>query len=552
MNLRYLAGLALALAIYGAALAQRDNPILQKRVTLKLQHADLQAAVQALMAQTGAQFVFASTDKPFKPVDLLLNDQPLETAVKYICMSAGAVYQLEEGPVFIIHHQDEEISTGDAPTKGTFAEPVRETVTSPVAPVKQAGTPHEVVKIFLKHAHPEDIIERLTGDVSHPFDYTTDQMMSYQQKNNTVYHTPISQILYGNMPISNQILGGAQPVTPDNGMPSTGPTSDLGTGIETMLGQGVRPGQGGRPGGAPGGPGGQPGQGGGLPANTLIPDDVDLVTYDPTDNSIVVQGPEESIEELRRYIQMFDVRPQQVMIKVEFITATTNIIQSFGIDWSYSRVNFSAGNTPGTFAVTNDPIFVNFASGNIVSRLRASLTQNDGKIVNAPMITTLNNQPGIIQEQQSFFIPVTQSTGFGGGQLQVTTVPQPFQVQSFLVVAPRINRDNTITLTISPTISDITGFSQFPDGSRFPEISTQSISVSRIIHDGETMVLGGLTRKNNTISSNRFPILGDLPIIGQFFRSRKNERQESELLVFVTPTVIPEDEGPRGGGLGSP
>ena len=100
---------------------------------------------------------------------------------------------------------------------------------------------------------------------------------------------------------------------------------------------------------------------------------------------------------------------------------------------------------------------------------------------------------------------------------------------------------------INVTLQDFGQLRRSADGAEFPDILAQQIGVVARVKSGETIALGGLTRKSDTGSSSRFPILGDLPIVGQFFRSSNRDKTTSELIIFVTPTVI-EDDGNLGIG----
>lgn len=531
---RFVVGIVLSLSIWAAGFAQATDAG-QFRVTLRLQNADLQAAIQALMAQTGAQVVFRTSDKEFAPVSVALVDQPLELAVKYVCMSAGAVYRMEPGPVFIISHPGEE--PAEKP-----AEPTKEEIKVPLAPAK---APLVTEKIFMKHCHPKDVLNALFLQERQEYDQVV-SMLNWMQSGTPVFGRRFPEPQYYGNSVNNQPIG-LTPITPnpDRGVQPEG--SNRSGSLSSLFA-----GQGGRAGGVQGG-GGGPGAGAGqgtnqLPQQSLIPEGITLVSYDPTDNSIVVQGPEEDIETLRRLVSMFDVRPKQVMVKVEFITASTDKTESFGIDWLYQRVNFAAGNTPGSFAIVNDPIFVNFASGNIVSRLRAKLLGGEGKVVNAPLITTLNNQPALVEESTQITLFLNQLVTTGNGNIITEPQAYPQVVQNSLQVAPRINRDGTITISVAPTISDLGQVRKGPNGVEFPDIFYQRVVVTRIIKDGDTMVLGGLSRKQDTVSYQKFPILGDLPLVGQFFRSKSKIINDSELLIFITPTTIPDDDNPSGIG----
>ena len=106
---------------------------------------------------------------------------------------------------------------------------------------------------------------------------------------------------------------------------------------------------------------------------------------------------------------------------------------------------------------------------------------------------------------------------------------------------------------LDPTITDQGQVRNLPTGNsgatqQVPDILSQQVQVVVRVKNGQTIVLGGLTRKSDQGTERKYPILGDLPIIGQFFRSKTTQRNYSELLIFVTPTVV-EDEDDSGLGV---
>ena len=280
----------------------------------------------------------------------------------------------------------------------------------------------------------------------------------------------------------------------------------------------------------------------------FVPEGIDEIIYDPTDNSLIVKGTDSAVQELEMIVRRFDVAPQQVLIKVEFITTSNSMSRNFGIDWLFQRGSVFIGNTPGTMARAGDPFFVNWASGNLTSRLRTLLLEGYGTVVNAPFIRTLNNQPAFIF--QTIITSIILNTVVAAGNGVVISAPQlvPITIQSGLSVQPRINRDGTITMTISPVISEFGEIRRAPDGTEIPDILTQLIFVTARVKNGETIVLGGLTRKQETFTVQRYPLLSELPFIGNLFRSTSRNRNNQELLVFITPTIVEQEDG----GLGTP
>ena len=164
-----------------------------------------------------------------------------------------------------------------------------------------------------------------------------------------------------------------------------------------------------------------------------------------------------------------------------------------------------------------------------------------GRTVTAPLVRTPNNQPALVEQviQTTIFIPVINN---GPSGTQTFFQPTPFNAATSLAVRPRINNDGTIAMTLTPTITQITGESVGPDGIRIPNTTSQRIQLATIVKDGETVALAGFTTKADTYTVKRIPVLSDIPIIGQLFRGRDERKSSGELLVFVTPTVVKDDE----------
>ncbi|MHB1458911.1 MAG: type II secretion system protein GspD, partial [Armatimonadota bacterium] len=101
---------------------------------------------------------------------------------------------------------------------------------------------------------------------------------------------------------------------------------------------------------------------------------------------------------------------------------------------------------------------------------------------------------------------------------------------------------------LEPTISDSPGSVDTPNG-KIPITTDQSLQTTRRVQNGETIVVGGIIRKSETDNMTQIPLLGDLPIIGQLFRSTSKDTDDKELLIFLTPTIIPE-KPVAGGGIG--
>ncbi|MBX3111866.1 MAG: type II and III secretion system protein [Fimbriimonadaceae bacterium] len=169
------------------------------------------------------------------------------------------------------------------------------------------------------------------------------------------------------------------------------------------------------------------------------------------------------------------------------------------------------------------------------------MTDGWGRVVTAPLLRTLNNQLAVVTQNTQTTIFLNQVTASAGGNI-VTATPVQLNIPTFLVIKPRINGDNTITMTLTPTISSIGQVKRGPDGQEIPDVLSQSVQVVARVKDRETIALAGITAKTDTYSESRIPLLSDLPIIGQLFRGRTQNQGTSELIVFVTPSIVGDDD----------
>lgn len=529
-----------------AALGMAQDSALASKVDLFLRDADLHVALQALTRQTGIKFVVdGGDDLELKKIFLSLTNETAESAIQYVCQAAGAYAERDENGVFIIR-------------------PINK------KPVEKAAPPKILQPVFTKKcrlmkADPEYVYHLITTGLPGPSDANLQEMKRYEQEILNTTNRPYGpQLTVVTGEGARTYNGGAMQYTPPTNVnpaataalasPLTLP-DDAGNqrgGFGGGGAGGFGGGGGGQLGGGGGGLGG--GQGGGLGGGQgggsfsglqsgqgFVPDGITHLSYDPSDNSIIFQGTDDAYKKLLDLLQIFDVAPKQVVVKVEFITTGRSADRSLGIDWLYERGGTFFGNRPGTFARTSDPIFINYATGNISTRLRTIMTDGWGRVVTAPLLRTLNNQPAIVTQLTTTTIFLNTVTASAGGNI-VSSNPVQLPIPTFLIIKPRINGDNTITMTLSPTISSIGQIKQGPDGQQIPDILSQSVNVVARVKDRETIALAGITTKTDTYSDSRIPLLSDLPIIGNLFKGRSSSTNTSELIVFVTPSIVADDD----------
>jgi type II secretory pathway component GspD/PulD (secretin) len=120
-----------------------------------------------------------------------------------------------------------------------------------------------------------------------------------------------------------------------------------------------------------------------------------------------------------------------------------------------------------------------------------------------------------------------------GGTATQSTV---FADVGFIIdVTPTINEDNRIRLKVKPESSNVEGTTDAG-----PTINTTTAETEVILRDGDTIVIGGLVSENMVKSVSKVPLLGDLPVLGVFFRSLSDTKKRQELLVFITARIVPD------------
>ena len=531
-------GVGGSLPAASAPRAQGNMPL----VSLTLVDAEFRDAVNMLMQRSGASIVLEPSEKPYPRVNVNLIDMPLDKALEYLARSAGARVRRTEDGVFIVGPQ------GNDTEPAVTAQP-QEPVPAPApAPVRV-----RTEKMKLQYINPSEFLRQLRTDP------TIVGMDWAAQNSGALLKHLMDATRTGMRPLiqPQPILPTPSPVptAPTNTSEGStaGHTSAPNTGFDQRgaFGGGIGFGMGGQVGGfgQPGAGGigglGQPGVGaGGLGAGAgqlvQLSDQARIIAVD-VDNSLIVVGTDEDIENIRRFIRLLDVAPKQVEIKAEFVTVKVSEVRQFGIDWLVQQLNTQAGNVPGTFA-TGGNIFIRYSAGNLVTELRTAMSNARGRVIQAPVVTTLNNTPGSIFVQTEVPFVTTTFTTPGQGQVIQGSQVNYVSVVSGMTVTPRINGDGTITLFIPLQLSDITGSVRSPDGSTFPIVNSQSIFTTRRVPSGQTVVLGGFIRRSEDTSVAKFPILGDLPWIGHLFRSTNLSQDDTELLIFLTPRIL-EDTG---------
>ncbi|MDQ3370933.1 MAG: type IV pilus secretin PilQ, partial [Myxococcota bacterium] len=292
------------------------------------------------------------------------------------------------------------------------------------------------------------------------------------------------------------------------------------------------------------------------------------IETDPRTNALIINDVAGNREQIARLALQLDTQTPQISIEARIVEARSTFIRQFGIQWGGRALSGAAGgnatglifpssvslvgaNTdaqtnstgvaqPSDFAV-NMPaatgsgeggaigLSLGSVGGNFNINLRLSALEDTGtvRIISAPKITVLNNKQASISQGISIPISVISAAG---------TNTQFVQADLALTVTPYVSqRDCAIAMNLVVTKNE-------PDfvnvGARGdPTILRKEARTSMLVNDGETSVLGGIYTRNTGLAYKKVPFFADIPVLGWFFKNRRENDDRTEILVFITPKI---------------
>jgi type IV pilus assembly protein PilQ len=248
-----------------------------------------------------------------------------------------------------------------------------------------------------------------------------------------------------------------------------------------------------------------------LPDANLIADD--------RSNTVVVSGGADAQSAASSLLNSIDAPGRQVMFEVR-VTDVKPVDDSSNVGIQFGGTGFGAG------AVAQFPYALTKSSIAINAQINALVQTGHAQILATPHIATLNNREAtLLVGEQYPIVTVNEQTGFP----TVTNVNVGVQLR----VTPTIGADGVITAEVHPEYSEIIGFN-----SSFPIIANRKVDAVLRVRDGETIVLGGLFQDTSSETISKLPFLGDIPILGQFFRNKATARQRDEVVFLITPHIL--------------
>ncbi|HFB3605253.1 TPA: type IV pilus secretin PilQ [Neisseria gonorrhoeae] len=280
------------------------------------------------------------------------------------------------------------------------------------------------------------------------------------------------------------------------------------------------------------------------------------VLIDPATNTLIVTDTRSVIEKFRKLIDELDVPAQQVMIEARIVEAADGFSRDLGVKFGATgrkklknetsafgwgvNSGFGGGdkweaqtkiNLPVAAAANSISLVRAISSGALNLELSASESLSKTKTLANPRVLTQNRKEAKIES--GYEIPFTVTTASGGGNSTNTELKKAVLG---LTVTPNITPDGQIIMTVK--INKDSPAQCASGNGTILCISTKSLNTQAMVENGGTLIVGGIYEENNGNTLTKVPLLGDIPVIGNLFKTRGKKTDRRELLIFITPRII--------------
>ncbi len=265
---------------------------------------------------------------------------------------------------------------------------------------------------------------------------------------------------------------------------------------------------------------------------------------DPATNTLIITDNPIVIRKFQKLIEELDVPTRQVMVEARIVEANDSFSRDLGVKFGYSGTSGSNswGSTlssdaasvvtgpnvslPVSSATSSIALVHSLASGALSLELSASQAQGKSKIISSPRVLTQDRKEATIESGTEIPYQEASSSGATSTSFKKAVLA--------LKVTPNITPDGQVIMDIQVNKDSVDSSC----GASEPCISTKSLKTMAMVEDGGTLILGGIYEEDNSNSVSKVPLLGDIPVVGNLFKSRSRSETRKELLIFITPRVM--------------
>lgn len=263
------------------------------------------------------------------------------------------------------------------------------------------------------------------------------------------------------------------------------------------------------------------------------------IAADPAKNALLLEATPADHVKLMRVIAALDVQPTQVVIEATIAEVSLNDDLKMGVRWFFKNKNAEHTFTDAASGAIGS-VFPGFsyalAASNVGVTLNALNKITDVKVVSSPSLTVMDNSMAVLQIGDQVPITTQSAVGVLGVGAPVVNSVSYKDTGVILAITPRINASGRVLLEIEQEVSTVASTTTSNIDS--PTIRQRRIKTSVFVKDGEALALGGMIQASNNTARGQIPLFGDLPVVGNAFRTRDNEISKTELIVIITPHVI--------------
>jgi type IV pilus assembly protein PilQ len=286
------------------------------------------------------------------------------------------------------------------------------------------------------------------------------------------------------------------------------------------------------------------------PTLSAVLTDAGSIVVDERTNSLVLSDIPENMSTLQSLVRDLDVQTGQVLIEAKVVEFTNDASSELGVSWDFA--NYETGEADGTGSFSYGTTFNNSGDSEGVLNLtfgkfdsfvelqnlnaKLSAMQKDGiaQVLAKPQILTLDNKEA--QIEITTHLALAKKVTYREAGTESTVEPIFGDVGVTLKVTPHVNNDEFVTMRIEPVVSSAQRSSFFPDEA--VDTKQRMARTTVMVKDGQTVVIGGLLRKDLVETHFKVPILGDIPLLGELFRKSIETETNSEVMLFITPKIL--------------
>lgn len=285
-----------------------------------------------------------------------------------------------------------------------------------------------------------------------------------------------------------------------------------------------------------------PAQSGGADAVTSITQALQVIAPDvhviqlPTPGQIALAGPPPSVRTAEDFIAKVDVVPPLVILDTEVLELDESVAKNIGVQLGTAVLSttFTEGTPAPNASGGIPPLGAIQPFGrtplSFTAQLNLALSNGKGRVLADPRITTLSGRTASIRAGDT--ISILTTTAGNAGTIASTQV-QSFQTGVNLDITPSVTPDGGVTVALHPVVNSLAG-----TNNGVPEISTRDTQTTVHLQDDQTLVIGGLIQENDTRTTTKIPVLGDIPFVGKLFTNDQVNNTRNELVIVVTPHIV--------------